>query len=1180
MKSEIAAGVEVGMIRGSARVRSADGSERPLAVGDRLGEGDELIVPEGSEVLLLGGGHGQLLIDAGDYRLTEEALAPGGGLDGAVQSGDVERVLEALEEGRDPFEDIEAPAAGAAGTEGGHSFVRLLRIAEEITPVGYEFPANGQGPIRAPEEAGAAEAEPGEEPPEDDAPSVSAGSVSVDETGGLDAAYGALAAAFGEDLPGTVELSAEGAVWDGEAQELRDEGGAWVIRLVEGGYEFEQLLPMAHPDGEDPNDAIEIAVTATATDSDGSQASAQFSVRVYDDGPQATGESAWTPEDEPIEVDALANDASGLDSPIRLDSAELLTPGAGSIAYGPEGVIRFEPAPGFEGTAQILYEVADADGDEATAVLEIEVGPDSAPTVRWLGAEGDEGVAMESALPEGSGGGSAIVSGEIDLDTGADGLAQLLVSGVDVTQGGQVPGKYGVLTITVDGGAYAWSYELAERAPHSGEDAIGMADLYPEETFGIVAIDSDGSRSAEDSLSLLIADDGPVALGESAQTPEDTPIEVDVLANDRSGADEPAELAAAQLLTAGAGSVGVLEGGVIRFEPAPGFEGTALIRYEIVDAEGDSAWAALEIVVGEDSEPEIAAGSVSVDETGGLDAAYGALAAAFGEDLPGTVELSAEGAVWDGEAQELRDEGGAWVIRLVEGGYEFEQLLPMAHPDGEDPNDAIEIAVTATATDSDGSQASAQFSVWVYDDGPSLNPPDAALANEAGNRVEGDLGFDPGADGEGAFVRFSAPAGSVDASGYILADWSLGDQGGTARLTMGGEPLRWEEQEDGSLLAVTGEGDAALRVSSDGSVWSVEILGDIDQALIWSTFLTENIQGGNGDFYLVAGEMAGDLLSESIEMRASAVSGGEADTVNTRADYFGVGTGQDISGSQGDELLLEFAQAGSWDPDSGEPTADYEAAEALALSFETSGLGDGESLLWRATLSDGSVAEGRIDGAGNPNSAANKAVWTIGSEDLGGLGLVSIEFSAEGDSSYDIGSFAARAEEGSADQTIRIAAQGFDGDGDATVAAGIEIYLAGDGQIEGTSGADLLSGGSGSDALWGQAGADVFEWTLSDASGAAASEDVVKDFSIAQGDSLKIGDLLPDLGEAWTGEALSAYVSIVEEGGSSSLMIRPEGAAGEVEQVISLEGISLLAGFDTQADALQHMLDQGSLRTD
>lgn len=747
MKSEIAAGVEVGMIRGSARVRSADGSERPLAVGDRLGEGDELIVPEGSEVLLLGGGHGQLLIDAGDYRLTEEALAPGGGLDGAVQSGDVARVLEALEEGRDPFEDIEAPAAGAAGTEGGHSFVRLLRIAEEITPVGYEFPANGQGPIRAPEEAGAAEAEPGEEPPEDDAPSVSAGSVSVDETGGLDAAYGALAAAFGEDLPGTVELSAEGAVWDGEAQELRDEGGAWVIRLVEGGYEFEQLLPMAHPDGEDPNDAIEIAVTATATDSDGSQASAQFSVRVYDDG-------------------------------------------------------------------------------------------------------------------------------------------------------------------------------------------------------------------------------------------------------------------------------------------------------------------------------------------------------------------------------------------------------------------------------------------------PSLNPPDAALANEAGNRVEGDLGFDPGADGEGAFVRFSAPAGSVDASGYILADWSLGDQGGTARLTMGGEPLRWEEQEDGSLLAVTGEGDAALRVSSDGSVWSVEILGDIDQALIWSTFLTENIQGGNGDFYLVAGEMAGDLLSESIEMRASAVSGGEADTVNTRADYFGVGTGQDISGSQGDELLLEFAQAGSWDPDSGEPTADYEAAEALALSFETSGLGDGEGLLWRATLSDGSVAEGRIDGAGNPNSAANKAVWTIGSEDLGGLGLVSIEFSAEGDSSYDIGSFAARAEEASADQTIRIAAQGFDGDGDATVAAGIEIYLAGDGQIEGTSGADLLSGGSGSDALWGQAGADVFEWTLSDASGAEASEDVVKDFSIAQGDSLKIGDLLPDLGEAWTGEALSAYVSIVEEGGSSSLLIRPSGAAGEVEQVISLEGISLLAGFDTQADALQHMLDQGSLRTD
>jgi len=77
--------------------------------------------------------------------------------------------------------------------------------------------------------------------------------------------------------------------------------------------------------------------------------------------------------------------------------------------------------------------------------------PDNLPEI---GPE--EGVVNESALEDGSGGGTLVASGDFDI-TSADGIAAVRVGGVDVTGGGTVVGEYGTLEVTVANGVYSWN---------------------------------------------------------------------------------------------------------------------------------------------------------------------------------------------------------------------------------------------------------------------------------------------------------------------------------------------------------------------------------------------------------------------------------------------------------------------------------------------------------------------------------------------------------------------------------------------------------------------------------------------------------------------------------------------------------------------------------------------------
>ena len=90
---------------------------------------------------------------------------------------------------------------------------------------------------------------------------------------------------------------------------------------------------------------------------------------------------------------------------------------------------------------------------------------------------------------------------------------------------------------------------------------------------------------------------------------------------------------------------------------------------------------------------------------------------------------------------------------------------------------------------------------------------------------------------------------------------------------------------------------------------------------------------------------------------------------------------------------------------------------------------------------------------------------------------------------------------------------------------------AGNDILYGQGGNDLLVGGAGDDILFGGAGADTFAWQKGD-----FGKDVIKDFNVAEGDTIDLSSLLQD-----HSNNLDSYLKLVTDNGSSTLLISTKG---------------------------------------
>jgi CshA-type fibril repeat protein len=325
-------------------------------------------------------------------------------------------------------------------------------------------------------------------------------------------------------------------------------------------------------------------------DSDGNYATARLSVTVTPVQPVAVDDSAITPYGHAITVNVLANDKPGDPSAPLVPSSLLLKDpaghfgktmtraGEGTYRVG-DGTVTFTPDKGFQGvTTPATYRIADDNGTTAEGLLLLTVGKGPSAVADVVTTKQNVTVTVDPLANDEPGTGAQFDRTSVQ------------VYGGSWTRKVAIPGQ-GVFTVVA--GKIAFDPEPAYR---------GVVSIAYQVT------DTTGNKASA-SVMVTVAPVTPVITDDTAATPYETPVTVDVLANDKPG-DATAPLGAVQLVdpvtgdpvasvvVPGEGTFTVQPSGAIRFAPVSSFAGVVVpVGYEVADRNGTVGVGSLTITV-------------------------------------------------------------------------------------------------------------------------------------------------------------------------------------------------------------------------------------------------------------------------------------------------------------------------------------------------------------------------------------------------------------------------------------------------------------------------------------------------------------------------------------------------------------------------------------------------------
>ena len=547
------------------------------------------------------------------------------------------------------------------------------------------------------------------------------------------------------------------------------------------------------------NDVFAVVVT----DSDGDTASANLTINIVDDSPTARNDTdsvapgTYSPQTGNVVTGAgttsgnAGADTQGADGALvsgaRAGTAAgsfasvgtTITGQYGTLTIAANGGYTYTRSPGTPGGVNdvFTYQLTDGDGDTSTATLTISIG-DAPPAVTQVPITGEGTIVAESGLPprgnEPPGSNapapSESTSGTITFTPG-DAPATVTINGTTITSSGQViTVPTGTLTIT--------SYDPAGTIGYTFTLADNTAGDSTSQVFTVTVTDADGDTDSEP-FTITIVDDVPTARDDSAtQSAENTPVVVNVMPNDTTGADG-VNLANGVALVAGSltgtGSVAYNNDGTFTYTPGPGEEGTVTFQYRITDGDGDPSTATVTITLAEDSVPFIEIGGDRDVEEAGLPArgsesagsnatsnsetATGTIAIGTGNDTVGSLVINGVNVTAGGTVTGV---SGTLAVTLVAGEYSYSYTLS----DNTLGNATTE-SFAVVLTDSDGDVANDTLVIDIVDDAPTaVADADSIAAGNYGpatgnviTDAEGDGGVDtPGADG----VTVTAVSGTAD----------------------------------------------------------------------------------------------------------------------------------------------------------------------------------------------------------------------------------------------------------------------------------------------------------------------------------------------------------------------------------------------------------------------------------
>jgi Ca2+-binding RTX toxin-like protein len=642
----------------------------------------------------------------------------------------------------------------------------------------------------------------------------------------------------------------------------------------------------------------EATISYTVTDPDGNTDTANVVVTVnpVEDAPEALDDTATTDEDTPVTIDVLDNDSDPDGQPLTISEATV--PAEQGTVEIVNGKLVFTPADDFNGEATISYTVTDPDGNTDTANVVVTVNPvEDAPEALDDTATTDEDIPVTIDV--------------LDNDSDPDGQPLTISEAT-------VPAEQG--TVEIVNGKLVFT---------PAENFNGPA------TINYTVTDPDGNTdTAVVNVDVLPVND-LVAVDDVAQTDEDTPVTIDVVANDQNP-DGGAPTVIGATVPAAQGTVAIV-GNKLVFTPAANFYGEATIDYTIEDEEGAVDVAKVTVTVNSVIEPPIAVDDVEATD---FETPVTIDVLANDSDPDGTVLTVTSATVPDGQGTvEIVDNK---VVFTPADGFEGEATISYTIEDADGQTD--DAIVTVTVNDAppppppvpDGTVEGTAGDDIIDDsyagdpNGDYVDNDDAILPGDTGDDdlIYGYEGDDTILSGDGDDEVYGG-VGNDTITDDEGSDTVYGDEGDDVINTSGGQQSP-DTAYPGLFSADTdpfddrdtvygGDGNDTITTGDDndtiyGGTGNDTIDGGVDDDLIFGEDGNDTIIGGEGDDEILGGEgddlIYGGLTTDAFDLPDDLDGDGDSNDVgedlvtNNNRDTISGGAGNDtIYGGDDDDLI-------------------------------------------------------------------------------------------------------------------------------------------------------------------------------------------------------------------------------------------------------------------------------------
>jgi gliding motility-associated-like protein len=324
------------------------------------------------------------------------------------------------------------------------------------------------------------------------------------------------------------------------------------------------------------------SITYTVNDDKGltsDPATVTIQVNAVNDSPVAVNDSKSTNEDTPItSFNILANDSdpdggnelnlASVDLNLAEDGIQHSFTSSGIFTVDNNGNLSYSPATNFYGTVTISYTISDKSGAISNvATITITVNPVNDPPIAVSDQATSSGQAVSfSVVSNDIDVDGTVNAATVDLNTGASGIQNTLtVSG----QGTYVVNSAGVVTFTP------------------------VSNFNGSSIINYTVNDDQGKTSNVATITVLVnlVNQNPVANNDAATTAEDTPVNINILANDTDDGSinkatvdlVPNDPAPNTTYNSGSGIFSVNTQGVVTFTPLANFNGQVTANYTVSD---------------------------------------------------------------------------------------------------------------------------------------------------------------------------------------------------------------------------------------------------------------------------------------------------------------------------------------------------------------------------------------------------------------------------------------------------------------------------------------------------------------------------------------------------------------------------------------------------------------------